>query len=104
MATETLDNALDSLSIKRVDVIKMDVQGAEELVLRGAEMIVNSQHPIIIFEVYPEGPPTMGLSPFGAREWLESRGYEFFAVDRSESLQPVTSQSLSPNVVAIYRK
>jgi FkbM family methyltransferase len=104
IATDTLDNFLRNLSLSRVDVIKMDVQGAEELVLRGASAIVKAQHPIVIFEVYPDGPPTLGLTPFGAWDWLKSLGYEFFVVDGSESPTQETSPPLNRNVIAIYRK
>ena len=103
IATETLDAMLRDASINHVDVIKMDVQGAEELVLRGANAIIHSQHPVIIFEVYPEGPPALGLSPFGAWDFLQSLGYEFFVVDRSQSLQRETTPP-NGNAIAIYRK
>src|SRR5260370_463762 len=42
ISTESLDNVLMQSSVGRVDVIKMDVQGAEELALRGAIEIVTS--------------------------------------------------------------
>jgi len=45
---------LQKLSVDQMDVLKMDVQGAEELVLLGASRIIQSRRPLIIFEVYPE--------------------------------------------------
>ena len=46
-----LDDCYHEGMFSSVDVIKMDVQGAEELVLRGAWDIVRSARPIVIFEV-----------------------------------------------------
>ena len=102
--TESLDHLLRRISVDRVDVIKMDVQGAEELVLRGASKVVNSMRPIIIFEVYPDGAAYLGLSPNGAREMLESLGYEFFRVGESAPLVWAEPQPTYFNVVAIPGK
>ena len=102
--TESLDNVLKQASVGRVDVIKIDVQGAEELALRGANEIITSTRPVIIFEFFPEGAASLGLSPNGAWNFLEGHGYEFFIVDERGTL----SRLLSPpptiaNVLAIHR-
>jgi FkbM family methyltransferase len=102
IVTKTLDLALHHAGIDRVDVIKMDVQGAEELVLRGGWNTVTSARPIIIFEVWPEGAALLGLSPNGAWELLESAGYEFFAVRRGGTFSCIKSPPAIGNVVAIH--
>jgi FkbM family methyltransferase len=102
--TELLDNILRQLDIDRVDVIKMDVQGAEEWVLRGARKTLTSMRPIVIFESWPVGPPLLGLSPNGAWELLNSVGYEFFVFDGCGSLVWVKSPPADRNLVAIYRE
>jgi len=104
VSTESLDNVLKQSSVGRVDVIKMDVQGAEELALRGAIEIVTSTRPVVIFELFPEGAASLGLSPNGAWNFLEGHGYEFFIVDERGTV----SRLLSPpptvaNVLAIHR-
>jgi len=102
IVTKTLDQALHHAGVDRVDVIKMDVQGAEELELRGAWNIVRSARPIVIFEVWPEGAVLLGLSPNGAWELLESAGYKFFAVRRGGAFSLIKSPPAIGNVVAIY--
>jgi FkbM family methyltransferase len=104
VVTETLDQVLRKARVDRVDVIKMDVQGAEELVLRGASSILTSAHPVVIFEVWPEGAVLLGLSPYGPWELLESIGYQFFAVDPGGALSSIKSPPATGNVVAIYRQ
>ena len=104
ICTESLDDALKQTSIGRVDVIKMDVQGAEELALRGANEIVASMRPVVIFEFFPEGAASLGLPPNGAWNFLEEHGYDFFIVDERGTV----SRLLSPppaiaNVLAIHR-
>jgi len=104
ITTETLDDILERASIDHVDVIKVDVQGAEELVLRGAYKVLTSMHPTIIFEIFPEGTVPLGLAPHGAWEFLASLGYEFSVVDWSDGLRRQESPPGIRNVLAIYRQ
>ena len=104
IGTESLDTVLEQTSVGRVDVIKMDVQGAEELALRGANESVSSMRPIVIFEFFPEGAISLGLSPNGPWDFLEGHGYEFFIVDDRGAV----SRLLSPppaiaNILAVHR-
>ena len=75
--TESLDNLLEENGVDRVDVIKVDVEGAEELVLRGATKTLTTHSPVVIFEFNPGCADHLGLSPYGARNLLKSLGYEF---------------------------
>ena len=103
---ESLDDVLQRIPVGRVDVIKMDVQGAEELVLRGAQKTLASKNPVIIFEFYPEGADLLGLTPSGAWNLLEGLGYEFFTVCSASTISKIESppiESMYANVVAIRR-
>ena len=50
--TDTLDNILRELKIKKIDLVKIDVEGGEINVLKGAVKILKNSHPKIIFEVW----------------------------------------------------
>lgn len=77
ISVETLDRVIEQASIRHVDVIKIDAEGSEELVLRGAKQALATMRPVIIFEVNAEVCARLGLSPTGAREFLEKLGYKF---------------------------
>ncbi len=49
---DTMDNMIRKLKIKKVDLIKIDVEGAEALVLKGAKNILKTSHPKIAFEAW----------------------------------------------------
>lgn len=101
VVTQSLDDALDQACVDRVDLIKIDVEGAEEWVLRGANKVVSSHKPTIIFEVNREATSRLGLSPSGARDLLQSVGYKFFSVG-ANGVHEAKSLPMLSNVVAIY--
>jgi len=51
---ETLDTIIKKEKIKKVNLIKIDVEGAEAEVLKGAIKILKKSHPKIIFEAWDE--------------------------------------------------
>ena len=101
VATESLDDVLRQFPAKSVDVMKLDVQGAEELLLCGALATLRAYHPVVIFEVYPQGTIPLGLAPYGAWQLLQGLGYQFFVVENDETLTQVESPPINRNVVAI---
>jgi FkbM family methyltransferase len=102
--TESLDSLLEENGIDRVDVIKVDVEGAEELVLRGATKTLITNRPVIIFEYNPGCSARLSLSPYGARDLLESLGYEFVVLgDCARSNAPESGPTYF-NIVAIPKQ
>ena len=102
VATRSLDEVLDQAAVKTVDVIKMDVEGAEELVLLGANRVVSSQRPVILFEINPEASSRLGLSSHGAWDLLAALGYQFFVIKQDGSLATLETMPLAlSNVVAV---
>lgn len=51
---ETLDTIIKKEKIKKVDLVKIDVEGAEAEVLEGATKTLKKYHPKIIFEAWDE--------------------------------------------------
>lgn len=50
IALETLDDAARRLGVDRVDVLKIDVEGHEDFVLRGARQTLEAHEPVIFVE------------------------------------------------------
>jgi FkbM family methyltransferase len=67
---------LDSFNIRNVDFIKVDCEGYEENVLRGAEQTILQWKPTIIVEQKREMATRFGLQPLGAVEYLKGLGYK----------------------------
>lgn len=71
----TIDNLVDSLNIKQVDVIKMDIEGGEMRALLGAINVIKHYHPVLSISIYHSGKDFFEIKP-----WLASiyPGYKFF--------------------------
>jgi FkbM family methyltransferase len=68
VATYPLDTVLSEVGAGRVDAIKIDVEGAEPLVLRGATRTISESRPVLVSEFYPLA---LDSSPWGnARRYL----------------------------------
>ncbi len=81
-----LDDLLESDTFSRVNLIKIDVEGAEDAVLRGAENTIRKFNPVIIFENWVDQSEEKTLAPF--QELLRlSLGYEFFIMELRETSQ-----------------
>lgn len=61
--THTLDSLMDNHTFGKIDFIKIDVEGAEYLVLEGAAKRIISDRPVIVFEHGIGGSDCYGIGP-----------------------------------------
>ncbi|MES1932226.1 FkbM family methyltransferase [Salinisphaera shabanensis T35B1] len=73
-----LDDVLKNT--QRVDVIKIDVEGAELYVLEGAARTIQREQPSIIFEANEETSVAAGYKVKDIYAWLEDRGYSLHRI------------------------
>jgi FkbM family methyltransferase len=71
---------LDSFTFDRpVRLIKLDVEGAEALVVSGAGALLEHDHPVIVSEVFPRWLRAVsGVEPRDYLDLLKSHGYRVF--------------------------
>ena len=84
---------LDSYNYQNVDLIKIDVEGHESQVIRGAKNTILSSKPIIIVEIEQRHLESPMVDVF---DLIEGHGYQgYFLVDKS--LIPISSFSYKTN-------
>ena len=98
LPSDTLDNLIPANT--KIDVLKVDVEGAELSVLRGArEVFTDQRRPsVVIIEVFDVRDNTDKSE--GIREVLEGYGYEFYLFD-GHGLTPLSGSAL--NAFAIHK-
>ena len=93
--TRTLDALLADRGLTEVDVIKVDVEGGEEGVLRGAEATLRAHRPMaLLLDLHP---PL--VDPVALCAWLSELGFEMRDPDNPDRPWVVTSQTR--DVVAV---
>jgi hypothetical protein len=70
-----LDEIVKDAGVSRVDVVKIDVEGAEYLVLKGASKTLDRDHPVILVEIVERQLQAMGASSKQVYDLLRSHGY-----------------------------
>jgi FkbM family methyltransferase len=83
--TASIDALLDERGVAEVDVLKMDIEGAEALALRGMEAGLRSaRYRVLIIELHPAALPEFGSSVALLMEFLTSFGYRAWRIDHSK--------------------
>jgi FkbM family methyltransferase len=75
----TLDAVRRDLGVERLDLLKLDVEGGEEMVLRGGlRTLASGEAPIVIFESARELADSMASSCAAVKRLLADQGYEIY--------------------------
>jgi len=100
---ERLDDIVYGEGLARVDVIKMDIEGAEMAALRGAVETLRQFKPVLILELSDRSLQHQGTGSGEVLAWLEQQGYRVFCFDPATGL-PVALQPRphfdSENIIA----
>ncbi|MEO8139888.1 MAG: FkbM family methyltransferase [Gemmatimonadota bacterium] len=92
----TLDSFLETAPVDHLDLIKVDVEGAELAVLQGARGTLGRFRPALIVEVQQESSLAAGYDQRNILDFLAPFGYQFFTILRGGRLRPLTAESLQP--------
>jgi FkbM family methyltransferase len=102
VSLERLDDWAKQSHVKRVDFIKLDVEGAELSVLKGGSGILVHQRPVLLVEVAPIRSAAWGYDAAEIVRLLEATGYGWFAILDGGRLRQVSQiHEREMNIVAI---
>jgi FkbM family methyltransferase len=76
----SLDDFCVREGLERVDLVKMDIEGAERLALAGMEAVLARHRPVLVAELW--GAESVAAVP----PWLEARGYRVTVLTRWSGL------------------
>jgi hypothetical protein len=82
--TQKLDNYVAANKVRAVNFMKIDVEGAEYLVLKGAENVLRRYSPAIMLELYKPHTQYFGYSPEEFISYLGDLGYHLFEIDKDK--------------------
>lgn len=98
-----LDKLVEDIGIAQVDFIKIDVEGNEINVLKGAEQTLLKYKPSLMIEVYEDQLERFNTSPSGIAGFLYKLGYSIYIPVNGELMEADISDLCgSRNVFCIY--
>lgn len=104
VAVTSIDDIADDIGIKKIDLIKIDVEGAEERVLRGAKNIIRfSPNVQIVVEIYEPSAEQCGCSSERLIEMLRSWGFSMYKIGIGGSLHRCSVEDFS-GVYALFKR
>ncbi|HJZ98590.1 MAG TPA: FkbM family methyltransferase [Candidatus Solibacter sp.] len=96
-----LDDLVAEFSPARIDILKIDVEGAEWRVLNGARETLRKCSPVILFEMSEDSLKSQGSSREQVLELIRDAGYRLYVFDRHTGLPaPAVSGMFTDNMVA----
>lgn len=102
---QRLDDLLDHEGVKHVDLIKLDVEGAECSALEGAQRTLTTSRPLLLLELSDAALRCQGSSDEKVLALLRAFDYEIYTFDKASG-RPVKAHrhsELSHNIVAVHR-
>lgn len=81
--TVALDVFLAERQQDRVDVLKVDAEGAEGLVIRGCQRTLERNSAVLFIELWPFGQRNLGTDPREMLLSLKSLGYDAYLIDEA---------------------
>jgi FkbM family methyltransferase len=96
--TVSLDQYVADASLRRVDVVKLDVEGAELDTFRGATRVLTDLRPIFICEVLDATSQVWGYEAKQTISMLKTFDFEWFEIRSDGSLVPHETKDSYPEV------
>jgi FkbM family methyltransferase len=105
VTTVTLDELVAERDLKRLDIVKLDLEGAELRALSGAQRVLTEMKPLLLIELSDAALRHQNGSQSGLLRLLEEKGYVVFTTDgdAGEPVRPeLAAGRLSDNIVAVH--
>jgi FkbM family methyltransferase len=89
---------------RRFDVLKVDVEGAELPLFRGATELLRRDRPVVLFECGPSGPPAFGYTAGDLHDFFAAQNYSvFFLKDILSGGAPVDRATLEAALIFPFK-
>jgi len=100
----TLDAVADRAAVSTIDLLKIDVEGAEQRVLEGAEHIIRRSPGLqILMEIYEPSAVQCGCSSERQVEMLRSWGFTAYRIGPTGLAERCNSDEI-PGTYALFRR
>jgi len=105
IAAVRIDEALASLGVDTVNVVKMDIEGAEMGALLGMDGVLRACADLdIVLELYPAAMKPFDVAPLDLWSWLTERGFEVSRITDAGDLSPLRDEAAARNLITALER
>ena len=98
----SIDDFVKKNNIKKIDVIKVDTEGAEYLVFKGAEKTINIYKPILFFENNPSAQEGFKNNSNDLLKLIRSNNYRLYELENKKLVEiKMDSNRIVYDIIAI---
>lgn len=88
-----LDSYIEKKKLAPPDLLKLDIEGSEQLVFNGMQNVLRQRRPYVFLEGgVREGGPQDFTGPIVAIDYLKDLGYSIFNLDQTQRLDSLTQE------------
>ena len=98
---ETLDSQVNHLGIQKLNMMKIDVEGAELQVLKGGEETLKKFKPKLLIDINKDACKSGGYEAEDILNFLTQFGYTFYKIGLRGKLSPITVLTEFCNILAV---
>lgn len=91
VVTQTMDNYVSKNNIKKIDAVKIDVEGSEFMVLKGMSNVLKTLRPIILIEILDVNLNKAGSTKEDIYNFLWEQNYDSFRILDGEKVEKIDS-------------
>jgi FkbM family methyltransferase len=96
---KVFDEEVGAMGINRLDFLKIDVEGAELVVLKGSRKTIEKYRPAIMLEISEDTYRNAGYSVEDVKSFFHSLGYSLHLIVKGGKLVPASTTPAFCNVV-----
>ena len=102
----TLDSFCTKFDIRRIDFIKIDVEGFEPNVLNGGRVSIKNFKPTMLIEINRQALLRVGMNPMDLIDLISALGYTSFEIKRNRlrELKEIPADNFCINVLSLPRE
>lgn len=96
MPLVSIDRYMETTGLEKLDLVKIDVEGAEDRVIRGMAKTLETFHPVVLLEIHAnDGSESEALGR------LQAAGYQLKRVQR-DGLSPCDTRAQGGCVLGLW--
>lgn len=92
------DSIIDSIKLTRINIVKIDIEGAELGCLEGMAKSISQWEPVLFIEVHPSKLPNFGHTCNDLFQFIKDINYNFYVLNGKDSIvaKAINGERIAP--------